>query len=77
MPIGVKVRVSSLLYRQQSCSAHSHSLNAASAGSQAHSGPLISKDDMMDVDEEQNFVDEPDSDAEDPHTNFVSNVKVF
>ena len=31
----------------------------------------------MDIDKEQNFVDEPDSDAEDPHTNHVSNVKVF
>jgi len=49
-------------------------LNAASA--RFHSSPPISKDDAADVEEEQN-VDKPDSDTEDPHAHFVSNVKVF
>jgi hypothetical protein len=49
-------------------------MNAASAG--FHSGPPISKDDTTDVEEEQN-VEEPNSDAEEPHARLVSNVRVF
>jgi hypothetical protein len=49
-------------------------LNAASA--RFHSSPPISKDDTTDVEEEQNM-EEPNSDAEEPYAHLVSNVRVF
>ena len=58
----------------QSCSAQSHSLNTASAG--FRSKRPISEDNAVDVEEEQN-VDEPDSNAEDPRAHPVSKVKNF